>query len=187
MLFRFLNVKEINSLIKKLKNNKPSGVINLRIDILKDALKIQIIEFKSIINECLDKSYVPSAWKRGVITPVSKITPCHYPIDYRPISVLIATSKVLERAVHDQLIYYLESNGILDHRQHGYRKDHSTLSAVYKVTQYLYNNMDCGKITYCAFIDYSKPFDTLDHDLLMQKLRTIGLSYSVIDWCISYI
>ena len=100
----------------------------------------------------------------GVITPIPKVNLCSSPVDYRPITVLAAASKVLERAVYNHLIYYLNSNGILDNRQHGFKKDHSTLSAIYEVTQHLYNNMDQRNITYCAFIDYSKAFDTLRID-----------------------
>ena len=187
MTFRFVNIKEMNHLIGILKNNKPSGVENLKTVVLKDALKILIIEFTPLVNECLDKTYVPTTWKHGIITPIPKIPNCPSPIDYRPISVLPAASKVLERAVHNQLVYFLESNGLLDQRQHGFRKDHSTLSAIYDVTQHLYYNMDQCNITYCAFIDYSKAFDTLDHAILISKLREIGISSPVVDWCYSYL
>ena len=64
--------------------------------------------------------------------------------DYRPISVLPALSKVLERVVYNQLVYYLESNGLLDRRQHGFRKDCSTAIAILEVTQFLYESMDEG-------------------------------------------
>ena len=89
--------------------------------------------------------------------------------------------------MHDQLVYFFYSNVILDHRQHGFRKDHSTLSAIYDVTQHLYDNMDRGNITYCAFIDYSKAFNTLDHTILLHKLRDIGLSKPVLEWCRCYL
>ena len=187
MRFRFVGTKEIGNLTRLLKNSKPSGVGNLKTEILKDALKILVIEFTFLINECLDKSYVPAMWKKGIITPIPKVTPAQYPVDYRPISVLPATSKILERAVHDQLVYFLESHGLLDHRQHGFRKDHSTLSAIYEVTQFLYNSMDHGKITYCAFIDYSKAFDTLDHKILLYKMSKLGISQPVLQWCKCYL
>ena len=187
MRFRFVGIKEIGNLTRLLKNSKPSGVVNLKTEILKDALKILVIEFTFLINECLDKSYVPAMWKKGIITPIPKVTPAQYPVDYRPISVLPATSKILERAVHDQLVYFLESHGLLDHRQHGFRKDHSTLSAIYEVTQFLYNSMDHGKITYCAFIDYSKAFDTLDHKILLYKMSKLGISQPVLQWCKCYL
>ena len=187
MTFRFVTTKEVNSLIRLLKNNKPSGVPNLKTSVLKDALKILLIEFTYLINICLDKSYMPLTWKNGVITPIPKVGQSSKPTDYRPISVLPAVSKVLERAVHNQLVYFLDTNGILDNRQHGFRKDHSTLSAVFDVTQHMYNNMDKRHVTYCAFIDYSKAFDTLDHNILIKKLVNIGLSSPVIEWCRSYL
>ena len=185
--FRFITMKEATNLIKSLKNSKPSGIMNIKTSILKDALKILIVEFTFLLNECLDKSYVPDCWKRGVITPIPKVNICSSPNDYRPITVLTAASKVLERAVYNQIIYYLDSNGILDNRQHGFRKDHSTLSAIYEVTQHLYYNMDQRNITYCAFIDYSKAFDTLDHDALLSKLRKIGITAQVLNWCRCYL
>ena len=70
---------------------------------------------------------------------------------------------------------------------HGFRKDHSTLSAIYDVTQHLYYNLDQCNITYCVFIDYSKAFDTLDHAILLRKLSEIGLSTFVVDWCRCYL
>ena len=187
MTFRFITIKETTSLIKSLKNSKPSGIPNLKTPILKDALTILNVELTYILNECLDKSYVPNCWKKGMITPIPKIANCSHPIDYRPITVLTATSKILERAVYNQLVYYLESNGILDCRQHGFRRDHSTLSAIYDVTQHLYYNMDQRNITYCAFIDYSKAFDTLNHDALFYKLKHIGIGPQVLDWCRCYL
>ena len=187
MRFRFVDTKEVNHLICLSKNNKPSGVHNLRTDVVNDALKILLIEFTSLINECLDRPYVPKSWKHGIITPIPKISNCQTPIDYRPISVLPTASKVLERVVHNQLVYFLDSNGILDHCQHGFRKDHSTLSAIYDVTQHLYHNMDPCNITYCVFINYAKSFDTLDHTILLRKLTEIGLSAQVVEWCSCYL
>ena len=135
----------------------------------------------------MDKSYVPLEWKKGIITPIPKITPSIQPSDFRPISVLSAPSKVLERAVYNQLVYFLETNSLLDNRQHGFRKDYSTSSAIFEITQHLYTNMDKGNITYCAFIDYSKAFDTLDHNILLDKLHNLGISKHVIAWCRSYL
>ena len=81
----------------------------------------------------------------------------------------------------------MESHGILDNRQHGFRRNYSTSSAIFEVTQYLYENADLGKVIYCAFIDYSKAFDTLDHNILIGKLRNISASFQVQEWCRSYL
>ena len=187
MVFRFVDVKEIKNLIKMLKNNKPSGQPLLKTTVLKDALDILIVEFTYLINRCLDTAYVPLEWKKGTITPIPKVSICITPSDYRPISVLAAASKVLERAVYNQVVYHLETNGLLDRRQHGFRRGHSTLSAIYDVVQYLYNSTDKGLVTYCAFIDYAKAFDTLDHEILLKKLLTYNISAHVISWCRNYL
>ena len=187
MDFRFVDTPEMKSLIRGLKNNKPSGIPLIKTTVLKDALDILVIEFTYLINKCLDKAYVPLDWKLGVITPIPKITLCVTPSDYRPISVLTATSKILERAVYNQLVYHLDINGLLDQRQHGFRRGHSTLSAIYDVVQHLYTQSDRGKLTYCAFIDYSKAFDTLDHEILLKKLCSFNISTHVISWCRNYL
>ena len=170
MTFRFVDIPEITSLVKSLK--KPSGLPNIRTSILKDALKILIVEFTYLINVCMDNSYVPLEWKKGIITPIPKTVPSISPDDFRSISVLSAPSKVLERAVYNQLVYFLETNGLLDNRQHGFRKEFSTSSA--EISQYLYDSVDKGNVTYCAFIDYSKAFDTLDHNILIKKIALLG-------------
>ena len=97
------------------------------------------------------------------------------PGDYRPISVLPAPSKVIERIVYNQIVYFFESHGLLDNRQHGFRKEHSTASAVFEVSQHLYTSVDAHYYTACAFIDYSKAFDTLDHSLLCDKLTVLEM------------
>ena len=87
-----MDIREMKCLIKGLKSNKPSGIPLIKTNVLKDALNILIVEFTYFINKCLDKAYVPLDWKMGIITPIPKLTLCVTPSDYRPISVVIATS-----------------------------------------------------------------------------------------------
>ena len=126
-------------------------------------------------------------WAVGTITPVPKAGISHSMSDCRPISVLPLPSKIIERAVHNQLIYHLESHGLLDKRQHGFRSDHSTCSAIFELCQYLYDSLDNRNSISCVFIDYSKAFDTIDHSILCKKLELYGLSNGVISWCRDYL
>ena len=185
MNFRFITMKELTAIVKCLNVNKSSNVENINASQLKDALKIMMIEFTYFINECLQKSRMPRKWSVGTISPVPKKGMSHTMADYRPISVLPTLSKVIERAVYNQLVYHLESHGLLDHRQHGFRKDHSTSSAIFE--QYLYNSLDSKKYISCVFIDYSKAFDTIDHDILCKKLTFYGLGDGVLAWCKDYL
>ena len=80
--------------------------------------------------------------KEGTVTPIPKGSTSLNVSDYRPIFVLPGPSKVIERIVYNQLVYYLETNALLDNRQHGFRKGFSTASAIMEVTDYLYESID---------------------------------------------
>ena len=187
MRFRFVTIKELTSIVTCLATSKSSNVEDINTSQLKDAFKTMIIEFTFFINECLSKSVMPQKWKVGTVSPVPKNGNSHAMSDYRPISVLTTPSKIIERAVYNQLIYHFESHGLLDPRQHGFRRDHSTCSAIFELTQYLYNSMDSKLFVSCVFIDYSKAFDTIDHDILYNKLTYYGLDDGVLAWCKDYL
>ena len=187
MTFRFIGTKEVLALVNGLKENKSSRIDGVNTKYLKDALKILIIEFTHLINLCLDHGIMPKKWSVGTITPVPKVGISHAMSDYRPISVLPSPSKIIERAVYNQIVYHLESHGLLDKRQHGFRKDHSTCSAIFDLCQYFYDNLDKRQCISCVFIDYSKAFDTIDHEILCKKLELYGLSMGVIAWCKDYL
>ena len=185
--FRFVGTKEVNSVIRGLKNSKSTCVDDISMRVLKDVFGILLIEVTQLVNVCLDKSLMPQCWKIGTVSPIPKGSPSLSMGDYRPISVLPAPSKIIERLVYNQLVYYLECNRLLDRRQHGFRKNHSTATAIIEVVQYLYERMDYGDTTHCVFIDYSKVFDTLNHEILCTKLGKLGFDWQIVCWCRNYL
>ena len=120
-----------------------------------------------LLNECLQKGSMPYAWK------ILKTAASYHGINYRPISVLPAPSKIIERAVYNQnlMVYHLESYGLLDYRQHGFRRGHSTCSAIHALVQDMYTSNDNLETMACVFINYSKAFDTIDNDIFCKKLE----------------
>ena len=187
MTFNYVGIKEVMTHIKRLNVNKSFMIENISMPYLKDSLSILAFEFTYIINECLDKGIMPQDWVLGTITPVPKNGFSQSMSDYRPISVLPAPSKIIERIVYNQLVYHLESHGLLYCYQHGFRKDHSTSSAIYELVQFIYNSLDERKSVSSVYIDYSKAFDTIDHGILCKKLEYYGLHKFVINWCLDYI
>ena len=88
----------------------------------------------------------------------------------RPISILPIASNVLEKAVHIQLHSFLIANNLLSPYQFGFRKRHSAETACISLTDTTWHNMDqAGEINRAVFVDFSKAFDTLDHDKLLSK------------------
>ena len=187
MQFRFVGEKEIVALTKSLPTNKSSQVEHISMKFLKDALLITNFEICHLINVCMTRSIMPDSWKIGSISPIPKKGLSKKVTDYRPVSVLPAPSKIIERAVYNQIVYHLESHGLLDRRQHGFRKDHSTGTAIFELIQFIYNSLDKREIVGCIYVDYSKAFDTLDHSILCKKLALYGLSAGVVDWCRNYL
>ena len=140
--FSFVTEKVVDNVLKCLPINKSSGVTNLSSMILRDGMRRMITESTFLINECIRTEHTPNDWKLGTITPLPKGSNISLdPGDWRPVSVLPMPSKVLERIVYDQLIYYFESYGLLFSNQHGFRKCKSTTTAIMEFIQFYMKSM----------------------------------------------
>ena len=139
-----------------------------------------------IINQSLSTGVFPDRLKIAKVIPIFKKGDNHILDIYRPISLLPTVSKLFEKIVFRQLYKYLPENKILFTSQYGFREFHSTelaaLELVDRVSQYL----DCGKISISVFLDMSKAFDTLDHNILIDKLKFYGLTNTPLNWFRSY-
>ena len=107
--------------------------------------------------------------------------------NYRPISVLPIVSKIIERAVHDQLYAYLTNADLLSNAQSGFRSNHSTSTTLHDVQDYILNNMDDGYATGVILLDLKKAFDTVNHDILIKKLKNYGIGNNELLWFESYL
>ena len=108
--------------------------------------------------------------------------------NYRPISNLSFLSKLLERCVNEQINNYLSMNNLLPAVQSAYRKQHSTETAVLKVLSDIYSAADAGQITLLGLLDLSSAFDTVDHQILFDRLQfSYGFEGAVLGWFRSYL
>ncbi|XP_016116988.1 LOW QUALITY PROTEIN: RNA-directed DNA polymerase from mobile element jockey-like [Sinocyclocheilus grahami] len=108
--------------------------------------------------------------------------------NYRPISNIPFIGKIIEKVVFNQLNKYLNSNGCLDNFQSGFRPHHSTETALIKIINDICLNVDSGKISMLVLLDLSDAFDTVDHNILLERLKNwVGLSGMVIKWFRSYL
>ena len=105
----------------------------------------------------------------------------------RPISILPLISKICEKVVHSQVLTYLTSENILTAKQHGFRPSHSTITSLTELTDQIYKAIDNKLVTLVTYLDFAKAFDTINHDLLSQKLRKIGLAEASVSWFKSYL
>ena len=108
--------------------------------------------------------------------------------DFRPVSVLPILSKVYERLVLSQLVEHIESSILYKETMSGFRKGHSTAVVLLKLKDDILKAMKKkGEITLAVFTDYSKAFDTVDFQVLLNKLHRLGFPKKFLIWTYSYL
>ena len=184
--FKASNPREINSIIKSLKN-KRTNLKSIPISILKTVSEIISPVISNIINKSIESCHFPDVLKIARVTPIYKSGDKDNINNYRPISVLPLLSKIFEKYAYNLLYKYLEDNQILYKHQYGFRKNMSTNQAILNHLQYLYDNLDSGHIIFSIFLDFRKAFDCVDHKILLSKLNYYGVRGNALGWFESYL
>ncbi|CAB4021048.1 Hypothetical predicted protein [Paramuricea clavata] len=189
MSFQFIPVTEhhIEKKLNQLKRSKAAGIDNIPPGILKDCSTVVKDPLAHIINMSLCTGVIPSEWKVAKVIPVHKKGPLNDFDNYRPISILPAVTKVMERIVHDQLMNFLETNHLINDSQFGFRPKRSTQLAVTLLLDKVRANMDRGLLTGMVFVDLSKAFDTVSHSNLLNKLTRFGILSYELEWFTNYL
>ena len=131
-----------------------------------------------LLNMSLSLGVVPSKWKLANITPVFKADDSTLSSNYRPISLLCVLSKVLERCIHNHSYQHLAP--LIYDRQHGFVKGKSTTTQLLEVYQDIMESVVSSKEVDAIYLDLSKAFDKVPHNLLLQKLENSGISGSLL-------
>ena len=152
---RDITVAETRKALKELKPRKATGLDGIPNRLLKDAANVLAGPLTEIFNMTVGQGKIPKEWKKAKVIPVHKSGPRDDPGNHRPISILPVVSKVLERLIHGQLSAYLKRMNFLCENQSGFRRNHSTATAVTHFTDNILTNIDKGLITGTVFIDFS--------------------------------
>ena len=187
--FDFQNETEesISKLVDNIKIDVATGCDNIGSRLIKDAKIIIVPILTKIINLGYKTSTFPDCMKKATIKALHKKDDPDDISNYRPISILPTLSKIFERAATDQLVRYLEYNNLLTTCQHAYRRFHSTQTCLVEVVNHIYKLTDSGKFAAVVSLDLSKAFDSISHTLLLEKLSTLGLSETTLNWVKSYL
>ena len=184
--FMFITENVVSKLIQGIKISKYSAMGSLSSCILKDVFEVRIVELTELFNTCMDMGVFPLSWGIGEITPIPKANiHSKKPGEWRPITQIKLPGKLLERCVHHQLYNYLEDN-FLALQQHGFRPETTTSTAVFDMLKESFKYWNEKLYQTCVFIDFSRAFDCIDHNILLSKLKLYGLDEKAIAFISSY-
>ena len=184
--FHKVSEKQVLKAVNSIKTNA-CGVDKVSSYFIKLSIEYSVHAFTDIINAALKHNYFPVRWKQSLIKPLPKNQNQIVPTDFRPISLLPAFSKIMEKLMALQIKKYLEENNMLDDFQSAYKKHFSTTTALLDITDNIYKALDTSEIVVLVLLDYSKAFDCANHKLILAKLKAMGFGDAALELLLSYL
>ena len=181
-----ITAEEIDEIFRSLRKSA-QGHDELTSGILKLGLPYIKLPLLYVLNLSLEQGVFPKELKIANVIPLFKAEDPMKFNYYRPVSLLCILSKVFEKVMYSILFHFLESFKILIENQFGFRKQHSSYMALMVIIDKLIKSIDNGEQVYGVFLDFSKAFDTVDHDILLSKLYHYGIRGVALKWFESYL
>ena len=187
IFFDITTQSEIVNIVKSLQPKTSTGYDGLSMKLLKQIIQSIAQPLEYIFNISLSCGICPSLLKIAKVVPIYKKDDKTQVTNYRPISLLPSISKVLEKIVYKRLISFLTVNNILNQSQFGFRKNCSTDFAIIELIDKVTKQLSQKEHVIAVFMDLSKAFDTIDHNILLYKLDHYGIRGPALSWFKSYL
>ena len=178
---------DIAKLVDSLKRKNSSGYDDVSNCLLKDIKSAIINPLVIIFNKFFSESHFPSKMKKVEVVPLYKSKDKTNKNNYRPISLLLTLSKLLEKAMYQRTYQFLEDTNQIYDGQFGFRNRHSCEHAVENLVSDIIKQSANGLFTMAVIIDLWKAFDTLSHPILLDKMCKYGIRGLSLDWFSSYL
>ena len=174
-------------ILKETSLTKSSGLDEISTRLLVDAFYAIPDILVKFFNFSLKNGQIPQCFKIAKVTPLPKKGNITLLNNLRPISSTPFPSKILEKHVSNNICSYMESNNLFLKNQNGFRKGKSTIQAVNNIVNKLYEHRNNGEYSILIFLDLSKAFNCVNHDILRTKLGKLGITGQCGQWLIEYL
>ena len=182
LYFTPITDQEVMNLINKLPNKKSSGydnVDNINLKQIKECIGPKLVE---IFNLSMFEGRIPDKMKLAEVVPLYKSKEKFLLNNYRPITLLITISKLLEKIIYTRTYSFLQSTGQLYESQYGFRWVHSCEHAISELINAILKNKEANNYTVGLFLDLSKAFDLLKHDTLLKNMELYSIRGTALNW-----
>ena len=184
--FDCVSESTVMRVIKTLAAKNSTGIDSISTNMLQKLAPLLINPLTHIINQSLCTGIFPNRLKIAKVIPLFKKSDPRIFDNYRPISLLSSISKTFEKVVFNQVYAYFTNNDLFYNSQYGFWKLHywiCLIKMVDRISQYL----DNGKLPITMYLDLSKAFDTINHEILLKKIKYYGFADTPLKWFESYL
>ena len=166
---------EIHTLIDKLNNKKSSGYDLISNSILRETKDIIAPYLNVLFNKCISQGIFPDSFKTAQVIPLFKGGDKEDPNPYRPIPLLLSIGELFDKLISKRIINFFNKYEIFSSHQFGFRSNFATEYPVIDIHEKLVKNLDEGLSSCAIFLDLAKAFDSVDHSILIRKLKHYGI------------
>jgi len=170
-----VTMSEVYNLIMNLKNTSAVGIDDIPVKVLKYLADIICVPLTYLINLSFTTGEFPDYLKTSITKPQYKKGSKSEVGNYRPISILSNISKIFEKAIFKRMQNFLEMTNIITNNQNGFRTNKSTTHTIYQGISEILTSLNNKKATTCVMVDLSKAFDSVQHQILFNKLYKCGI------------
>ena len=170
-----ITMQEVRQGLKRMKKGKAVGFDEIPSEVLYSEHCIAFL--RTLFSKCFETGKVPSSWGKGIINPIQKPScdDSRDPSNYRGITITSSVYKLYCNILNERLSQWVENNNKLTDSQNGFRKTRSTIDQLSTLTNIIETRKLQKKQTFVCFVDFRKAYDTINRNILWQKLNKIGI------------
>ena len=180
--FTPVSLADLRSTIGDIRNKSSSGTDGLTLRMFSNLPECTLHHLTTLINLSFQNGVFPNCLKTAIIVPLHKGGDRSQASNYRPIALLSTLSKIIERLVKKRILSFISKYKILTTHQFGFLSNKCTNDAMFSLFSYVYTNLNNHYPTATVFCDFSKAFDCVNHDILINKLQYYSFRGVPLEW-----